>query len=267
MAQPRRAGMMRAPRVGRHNDNPVVPPGDQARSGPLASRERARAGRQYIRMDDGRSAAGDMRIVDPADFERAFVEHFPPVYRFIARRVGAALAEDLAAETFATAFRRRATFEPARASVRSWLYGIASNLVRNHWRAEQHLLALDARLVPEAEVQDSSDVVDQRVIAAMLAPRLAAALGVLSRDQREVLLLFAWAQLSHDEIAAALQIAPGTARSRLARGRRISARLTGGKEYDMTDITTSGNGSRRRSQFRLTGIAAVAAADRRGWRR
>lgn len=183
--------------------------------------------------DDGRSAADDMRIVDPADFERAFVEHFPPVYRFIARRVGAALAEDLAAETFATAFRRRATFEPARASLRSWLYGIASNLVRNHWRVEQHLLALDARLVPEAEAHDSSDVVDQRVIAAMLAPRLAAALGLLSRDQREVLLLFAWAQLSHDEIAAALQIAPGTARSRLARARAVLRAELGDFDFDL----------------------------------
>ncbi len=184
-------------------------------------------------MDDGRSAADDMRIVDPAEFERAFVEHFPPVYRFIARRVGAALAEDLAAETFATAFRRRATFEPARASLRSWLYGIASNLVRNHWRAEQHLLALDARLVPEVEAQDNSDAVDRRVIAAMLAPRLAAAIGLLSRDQREVLLLFAWAQLSHDEIAAALQIAPGTARSRLARARGVLRAELGDFDFDL----------------------------------
>ncbi len=82
--------------------------------------------------------AGDGRIIDPADFEAAFQQHFPPVYRFIARRVGPALAEDLAAETFATAYRRRATFDPGRASLRSWLYGIAANLVRNHWRAEQH---------------------------------------------------------------------------------------------------------------------------------
>jgi len=34
--------------------------------------------------------------------------------------------------------------------------GIAINRVRNHWRAEQHLLALDARLVPEIDVADDS---------------------------------------------------------------------------------------------------------------
>jgi hypothetical protein len=53
--------------------------------------------RQYIVMEDERPAAGEGRIADPQDFEAAFREHFPPVYRFISRRVGPAIAEDLAA--------------------------------------------------------------------------------------------------------------------------------------------------------------------------
>lgn len=175
---------------------------------------------------------GDGRIAGAADFEAAFAEHFPPVYRFIARRVGPALAEDLAAETFATAYRRRARFDPGRASLRSWLYGIAANLVRNHWRAEQHLLALDARLVPEVDLSGSYEAVDQRVTAAMLAPKLAAALAQLTRDQRDVLLLHAWAELSHEEIAAALGVAPGTVRSRLSRARTALREHLGGFDFD-----------------------------------
>jgi RNA polymerase sigma factor (sigma-70 family) len=170
-------------------------------------------------MEGRWAAAGEGRIADPEDFEAAFRQHFPSVYRFICRRVGPAIAEDLAAETFATAYRRRDCFEPGRASLSSWLYGIATNLVRNHWRAEQHLLALDARLVPEVDLPDGCDAVDQRVTAALLAPRLAAALGQLTHSQRDVLLLHAWAELSHEEIAAALQIGTGTARSRLSRAR------------------------------------------------
>ena len=141
-------------------------------------------------MEEGQPAA-DGRIVSAEDFEAAFLRQFPLVYRFIAARVGSAVAEDLAAETFATAYRRRGSFDPGRGSLRSWLYGIATNLVRNHWRAEQHLLALDARLVPEIDLSDDSDAADQRVAASLLAPRLAAALGQLTRDQREVLLLHA----------------------------------------------------------------------------
>jgi RNA polymerase sigma-70 factor (ECF subfamily) len=184
-------------------------------------------------MEDERPAAGEGRIADPQDFEAAFREHFPPVYRFISRRVGPAIAEDLAAETFATAYRRRALFEPARGSLRSWLYGIATNLVRNHWRAEQHLLALDARLVPEIDPPDSSTAADQRVTAALLAPRLAAALGLLTREQRDVLLLHAWAELSHEEIAAALGIGPGTARSRLSRARASLREQLGDFDFDL----------------------------------
>src|SRR5690349_25066939 len=132
-------------------------------------------------MEGERTAAHDGRIVSPEDYEAAFVRHFPPVYRFIAGRVGSAVAEDLAAETFATAYRRRASFDPGRGSLRSWLYGIAVNLVRSHWRAAQHLLALDARLVPEVDLSDDSDAADPRVAASLLAPRPAAAPRPLTR--------------------------------------------------------------------------------------
>ncbi len=193
-------------------------------------------------MEGIRPTAGEGHIVDPADFEAAFQQHFPPVYRFIARRVGPALAEDLAAETFATAYRRRASFDPGRASLRSWLHGIANNLVRNHWRAEQHLLALDARLIPEVDLSGSPEAADDRVTAAMLAPRLAAGLARLTRDQRDVLLLSAWAELSHEEIAAVLGIAPGTVRSRLSRARAALREHLGGFDFDLWTFAGPGLG-------------------------
>src|ERR1700722_3647550 len=144
-------------------------------------------------MEEKRTAGGQgaVAIVAAADFESAFRAHFAPVYRFIARRVGADLAEDLAAEVFATAYRRRGSYEPSRGSLRSWLYGIAANLVRGHWRDEQQLLELDARLGAPGPEAAFADAADDRGIAAALAPRIAAALG----------------------------IARGTARSRLSRAR------------------------------------------------
>lgn len=170
-------------------------------------------------MDGEVPTAGGGRVVDPDDFEAAFREYFPLVFRFISRRVGTAIAEDLAAETFATAYRRRTSFDSRQGSLRSWLYGIAANLVRNHWRAERHLLQLDARLIPDMDLPDGTDAVEQRITAALLAPRLAGALETLTRDQRDVLLLYVWADLSQEEIAAALGVAPGTVRSRLSRAR------------------------------------------------
>ena len=171
------------------------------------------------------------RIEAPADFECAFREHFPPVYRFVARRVGTDQAQDLAAEAFATAYRRRASYDPGRGSLRSWLLGIAANIVREHWRDEQQLLELDARLA-SASPQSFDHDAESRVVATALAPRIAGALAALNRDQREVLLLHAWGGLSHDEISAALGIPNGTARSRLSRARAALRAQLG--EFDFT---------------------------------
>ena len=64
----------------------------------------------------GQAGAPESRpVVGLADFEQCFEVNFAVVHRFIARRVGARLADDLAAEAFATAFRRRRSFNPARA--------------------------------------------------------------------------------------------------------------------------------------------------------
>jgi RNA polymerase sigma factor (sigma-70 family) len=189
----------------------------------------------------GRPATG--AIVAAADFEEVFREHFAPVFRFIARRVGTALAEDLAAEVFATAYRRRAAYQPDRGSVRSWLYGIATNVVRGHWRDEQQLLELDARVAPESppgSVQ-FADAADERVIVASLAPRIAGALAALNREQRDVLLQHAWADLSHEEIAAALGIAQGTARSRLSRARAALRAQLGEFDFELWSFKEQGH--------------------------
>ena len=195
--------------------------------------ERIWPSRQYL-LVDGKRATGVTVALE--DFEAVFREHFAPVHRFIARRVGKALAEDLAAEVFATAYRRRAVYQPERGSLRSWLYGIASNVVRGHWRDEQQLLELDARLARDSPgllpAAPFADAADERVIAATLAPRIAGALAALNREQREVLLLHAWAGLSHEEIAAALGIAQGTARSRLSRARTALRALLGEFDFD-----------------------------------
>lgn len=50
-------------------------------------------------------------LVEDQEFEGAFSANFRPIHRFLARRVGSTLADDLTAETFAIAFRRRDSFD------------------------------------------------------------------------------------------------------------------------------------------------------------
>jgi RNA polymerase sigma-70 factor (ECF subfamily) len=71
-------------------------------------------------------------LQDSGAFEAAFTANFQYVHRFLARRLGSALADDLSAETFAVAFRRRESFDPSLGEMQAWLFGIATNVLRAH---------------------------------------------------------------------------------------------------------------------------------------
>ena len=157
---------------------------------------------------------------EPEAFATLFDRHASAVHRYLGRRVGE-LADDLMSETFLIAFRRRAAYRPERVEVRPWLIGIATNLVHGSARAERRRYRAMARAAGEPEVHgaDPGDSVARLDAQARRGPLAAALAGLKARD-RDVLLLFAWAQLSYEEIAAVLDIPLGTVRSRLNRARR-----------------------------------------------
>jgi RNA polymerase sigma-70 factor (ECF subfamily) len=150
-------------------------------------------------------------------FDDAFAAEFAPLHRYLARRLGASAADDLAAETFAVAFRNWDRLDPER-PVRPWLYGIAANLVRHRWRKERRMLRAYARTGVDP-VLDGEDTAIERVDAEVRKRDLADALAALRPDEREILLLHAWADLTDSEIAAALGLPVGTVKSRLSRTR------------------------------------------------
>lgn len=151
-------------------------------------------------------------------FEEAFEAEFAPLHRYLRRRIGASTADELAAQTFATAYRHWGRFDPSR-PLRPWLYGIAANLLRHHWRTERRMLRAYARTGVDPVVTDEDETVE-RLDARGQRRALAAALAELRPNDREILLLHAWADLSDGEIAAALSLPIGTVKSRLHRTRR-----------------------------------------------
>jgi RNA polymerase sigma factor (sigma-70 family) len=150
-------------------------------------------------------------------FDEAFEAEFAPLHRYLARRVGTSAADELAAETFAVAFRNWEHLDPAR-PVQPWLYGIAANLMRHHWRKERRMLRAYARTGVDP-VLPAEDEADERADAGVRHRELAAALAGLRREEREILLLHAWAELTDAEIADALDLPVGTIKSRLSRTR------------------------------------------------
>jgi RNA polymerase sigma factor (sigma-70 family) len=177
----------------------------------------------------------------PECFEAIFDRHGRTIYRYLRRRVGAALAEELAAETFARAFRARRRFDRRGESALPWLYGIAANLLRMHRRGEERRLRAFAAAIERGFEPSMSADSDQRLDAAALGPVLVEALAGLPHAQREVLLLHAWAELSHEEIALALGISTGAVRSRLHRARTQVAEQLGrsGKKAGNDSMVTT----------------------------
>jgi RNA polymerase sigma factor (sigma-70 family) len=158
---------------------------------------------------------------DPERFTLVYDRYVRDVYRYVAGRLGAQAAEDVAAETFLVAFGRRDRFDPERGGLRPWLLGIATNLVARHRRAEaRHYRALaEAGGLASADPDSHETQVVAAVAAQRLQPQLARALATLSAGERDVVLLVALGELSHDEVAAALGISYGTVGSRLSRAR------------------------------------------------
>jgi RNA polymerase sigma-70 factor (ECF subfamily) len=159
-------------------------------------------------------------VAEPEYFAALFDRHADAVHRYLGRRVGE-LADDLLSDTFLIAFRRRADYRAMHVEVRPWLLGIATRVVQGHVRAERRRYRALGRtpVEPPASPEDADDLSDRLAAQAMRGPLATALSGLKARD-RDVLLLFAWAQLGYQEIAAVLEVPVGTVRSRLNRARR-----------------------------------------------
>jgi RNA polymerase sigma factor (sigma-70 family) len=172
------------------------------------------------------AALVERSLRDPEAFAGLFDRHANAIHRYAARRLGAEVADDVMAETFAVAFQRRDRFDLRHADATPWLYGIATNLIRGLRRTEARRWRALARQVPAVAAEPEADRIAARVSAQARRSELAGALARLPARQRDVLLLYAWAELDYEGIATALAIPVGTVRSRLSRARQALREAT-----------------------------------------
>ena len=141
-------------------------------------------------------------------FEELFARYRGPLYGFFRRRLdGDQRADDLTQETFLAVIRASERYEP-RALVRTYLYGIAMNLLAAE-RRRRFRDSPQGELAPEPANHDASDAVLW----------LREALEKLDGSEREILMLREYEQLSYMEIAELLKLPVNTVRSRLFRSR------------------------------------------------
>jgi RNA polymerase sigma-70 factor (ECF subfamily) len=133
--------------------------------------------------------------LDADAFTAVYDQYFPVIHRYVAGRLGSQAADDLAAEAFLVAFRKRERFDPAQGAVRPWLFGIATNLIAQHRRAEVRRYRAMARSGPVPAVESHEGSVVASLSAGGLRPELARALAALSQGERDVVLLAAFGGL------------------------------------------------------------------------
>jgi RNA polymerase sigma factor (sigma-70 family) len=175
---------------------------------------------------------------EPTAFELIFDRHFGAVHRYLHRRAGRDLADELTAETFALAFSRRESCR-ASGSVLPWLYGIATNLLHRYRRTERRQLHAYSRSGVDRSVA-YDDEADARVDGSSLDARLAGALAAMRPRERDALLLYALADLSYEEVALALDVPVGTVRTWLHRARATARRELAAADVDGSLLATTG---------------------------
>ncbi|WP_285688289.1 RNA polymerase sigma factor [Actinoplanes sp. NBRC 103695] len=170
---------------------------------------------------------------DTEAFAALYDRYAEQLYRYAYRRVGSDFAEDIVADTFLAAFRRRRDYDLTRQDARPWLFGIVTKEIARRHRAEQARYRALARSAADDATPGFADRVAAEVSAEAVRGPLATALRRLAKGDRDVLLLVAWSGLSYEEVAETLQIKIGTVRSRLHRARQqVRAALGGSNPVD-----------------------------------
>jgi RNA polymerase sigma-70 factor (ECF subfamily) len=166
--------------------------------------------------------------------ERAFAEIYEryarPIYNYLFRRLADwSEAEDLTAVVFLEAFRRRTEAVVDEGKVLPWLYGIATNVLRNRRRAQFRHRRLLARL--ESRPRHTEPDAAERAVAAEQMRSVLQRIAALPPLQQDIVALCVWSDLSYAEAAVALGVPVGTIRSRLARARAALTELDGAPRH------------------------------------
>ena len=145
-----------------------------------------------------------------------FERHYPPIYRFFRDKVRGEL-DDLVQQTFARCASSRDRIEDAE-SFRAFIYGIARNVLREHYKANRRgeWVDLGADLVVDRGMSPSSAMSQVREHRLLLE-----ALRTIPLDHQIAIELFYWESLSAKEIGVVLGVPLGTAKTRLRTARRV----------------------------------------------
>jgi RNA polymerase sigma factor (sigma-70 family) len=143
-------------------------------------------------------------------FEALYRRAFPRVYAYVASMLrDRAAAEDVTAQTFERAYRRRRSFRASRGTLDAWLFGIARNAALDELRRRGRHAALATEPAAEAAADDHDDALRRQAVRDALAS--------LEPRERDLVALKFFGGLSNAELARVLGISESNAGTRLHR--------------------------------------------------
>ncbi len=160
-------------------------------------------------------------------FEMVVSAHHGEIYRYLRRILGGSGdADDLSQETFLRAFRAYRAL-PAGANVRAWLFAIATNLGRNHFRSQSRRRKAYAAVATEMGL-DAPERADGRVMAEEARARIEQVITALPEKQRLAFIMRKMHELEYPEIGASLRCSEESARAHVFQAlRKIRRGLDG----------------------------------------
>ena len=172
-----------------------------------------------VAMASGGQLSGEAIPVsrEASEFERVYRANYSPVFAYVLRRAPAAVAEDVVADVFLAAWRR---FADVPTDPLPWLLGVARKTLANHRRSGARREALGG------ELQSGRHLIEEPAApgSTVSSGGLAHALAAVSDDDRELLTLIAWEELTTREAATVIGTSEVACRVRLYRARRRLAK-------------------------------------------
>ena len=154
-----------------------------------------------------------VRPTEADSFESLYESTFPKLYAYVASLVGdRAAAEDVTAQAFERAYRRRRTYRPSRGSREAWIFGIARNAALDELRRRRRRARLEGD-----PADDDAPALDDQAEHALRRETVRSALETLESREREVVALKFMGGLSNAEIARVLGVSESNAGTKLHR--------------------------------------------------
>ncbi len=158
----------------------------------------------------------DGAIIEKLEFADVFAKYYPRIYAYILKRINNVHeAEDLANEVFYACLKSYANFDPAKASLATWLYAVTNNRLKNYYRDRKNIISINDEENPVELISD--DDISNAIYLTEIRKSLYDALCILTEREQSIVILKYFKDYSAQETAQALQISSGNVRVILSR--------------------------------------------------